>query len=141
MTDKIDLKAYGESYVTATVKHVREVVPSLFCYAQELESTNNSQIDVIRELRAKVEWLNIECSKAVSERNSYGIHAASLAGAVEIVIGRLEKCNGILNGDPDKYSAEITVNVQCWTNARAALAAYREATAQGGDGDGNVETP
>ena len=95
-----------------------------------LTATNNELVDTIRELRTEREQAYIECSKAVSERNSYGIHAATLAGAADSVMialfQRITPDINTLTGERNPMTLE-----QCHDKLAAALAAYRKTQGDG----------
>ena len=89
-----------------------------------LTATNNELVDTIRELRTEREQAYIECSKAVSERNSYGIHAATLAGALDGLVAYGEMMRDLIKPTSDLYICHIP-------RAAAALAAWRKAQGDG----------
>ena len=86
-----------------------------------LTATNNALVDTCNELRAEVERLTKQVIHWRAQDATSESHAANLAGALE----------NIFDITSDDTQTHISRAVVAKSTARAALAAYNEATGEG----------
>ena len=110
--------ARDRAYLFAAAPDMKDEIIALRDERDALTATNNALVDTVRELRAEVAELKYDALVLFEERNGQHAHAANLAGALE----------NIFDITSDDTQTHISRAVVAKSTARAALAAYKEAT-------------